>query len=74
MESKCVRKPIAEKASTKTCGTHCGNALSKIGDPMITNRKQIATVKIKAITGFLVQADKQEPIARNPPAMNQLPI
>ena len=31
---------------------------------MMTNRKQMETVRIKAITEFLVQADMQEPIAK----------
>ena len=39
----------------------------------MTNRKQIETVRIKAITEFLVQADIHDPIARKPPAIHQLP-
>ena len=74
MESKCVRNPKAANASTINCGSHAGKAFSRIGEPIMTKVKQIETVKIKAITEFLVQADMHEPIASNPPAINQLPI
>ena len=61
-------------ASSKACGAQPVNRFITIGNPLSMNRKQATTLRMNATTWLRVIADMQDPIARKPPAISQLPM
>ena len=74
MDSKWLRNDSDAIASTSHCGVQLRNTSSTSGNPASRNRKHTTTARMKAITWLRVSADMHEPMARNPPASNRLPM
>ena len=60
--------------STTSCGAQPENRSSTSGNPASRKPKQTTTVRMNAITWLRVNADRQEPMARKPPAISRLPM
>ena len=72
--AKCERKLKPAIASSSDCGAQAANRSVTIGSPLSRKAKQTTTDRMKATTWLRVSADMHEPIARNPPAISQLPM
>ena len=65
--------PPPSRGHLGAAGAQLLNADSTMGMPETRNRKHTTTVRTKAMTWFLVAADRQAPMARNAPAIRRLP-
>jgi hypothetical protein len=70
---KWVKKLSEAIISTTSMGAQPLNIFRTMGKPLRINMKQMTTPRMKAITWLLLKADVQDPIARKPPAISQLP-
>ncbi len=69
-----MRKLSDAMPSTMIWGAQPENKSSTSGKPDSRKPKHTTAVMTKAITWLRVNADRQEPIARNPPAIRKLPM
>src|SRR3546814_15774059 len=65
---KCVRKLNEATASTAPRDMRSPSIDTRNDEPPTVNRKQTAMVSTKAMTWLLPRADRQVPVAREPPA------
>src|SRR5215468_2308151 len=69
---KCVRKLNPATVPSTASGAQPLMKPKTIGEPLTVNTKHTAAVTTKAITWFLVSAERHAPIARKAPAIRKL--
>ena len=73
MALKWVRKLSPLTASTTKGGAQALNRSRTRGKPLNTKPRHTTALSTKAMTWFLVSAEKQDPMARKAPAISALP-